>query len=214
MMDEQHSWRRVYEFWFPAGLDKADLKTHQEIGQWWMRGGANAELPPFAPLVEAAASGSLDDWAASPLGRLSLILVLDQFPRGLFAGTPRAYASDPDALRLSEEGLRNGHYDALSHFWEKMFFVLPMAHTEGPDHLDRMNRLVALAAQWVEEGAQQLRPLAEFALSQARSNKETIAQFGRYPHRNAALGRTTTPEEVTYLEKGDYVHNRPIPSSR
>ena len=51
---------------------------------------------------------------------------------------PRAYASDPDALRLTEEGLRNGHCDALGYFWEKMFFVLPMAHTEGPDHLNRM----------------------------------------------------------------------------
>ena len=57
------------------------------------------------------------------MGRLSLIVVLDQFPRGLFAGTPKAYATDPDALRIAEEGLRNGHYDALTKPWEKTFFL-------------------------------------------------------------------------------------------
>ena len=81
---------------------------------WWMRGGANAELHQFAPLVHAAKAGELDRWIGTPRGRLSLIVVLDQFPRGLFAGTPEAYSSDPDTVRIAEEGFRSGHYDALS----------------------------------------------------------------------------------------------------
>ena len=88
----------------------------------WFGGGTNADLPPFAPLVDAAASGALDGWLATPRGRLSLILVLDQFPRGLWPGTPRAFAHDPLALRLAEEGIGNGDYDALPHLWEKTFF--------------------------------------------------------------------------------------------
>jgi uncharacterized protein (DUF924 family) len=212
-MEEHRNWQRVYDFWFPGGLDKADLKTHGEMAQWWMRGGANAELPPFTPLVEAAISGALDDWATNPQGRLSLIIVLDQFPRGLFAGTPKAYGSDPDALRLAEEGLENGQYDALAHPWEKFFFTLPFEHTEGPDHLQRLDRVVALAEQRVVDAPSHLRQLYEFAVSQSRANRETISRFGRYPHRNAVLGRTTMPEEVEYLEKGDFVYKRPIPDA-
>src|SRR5919206_1449348 len=104
-MSPQPDWRIVYDFWFPPGLDDADLETHRQMFLWWFRGGANPELPRFAPVLEAARAGRLDDWLAIPLGRLSLIIVLDQFSRGLFAGTPEAYASDPDALRIAEEGL-------------------------------------------------------------------------------------------------------------
>ena len=106
-MSEDRDWRRVYDFWFPADLDKADLKTHRQMLQWWMQGGANAELPQFASLLEAATLGSLDYWAKDhPKGRLSLIIRVDQFPRGLFAGTPKAFVFDPDALQLTEVGLK------------------------------------------------------------------------------------------------------------
>ena len=82
-------WRPVYDFWFPPGLEEADLATHNRMALWWMRGGATAELPPFAGTLEAAKAGRLDAWSVTPRGRLSLIVVLDQFPRGLHAGTPR-----------------------------------------------------------------------------------------------------------------------------
>src|SRR5215217_3406755 len=96
-MSEAQDWRTVYDFWFPPGLDDADPEAHRRMFGRWFGGGANAELPPFAPVVEAARAGCLGHWLATPLGRLALIVVLDQFPRGLFAGTPAAYASDPDA---------------------------------------------------------------------------------------------------------------------
>jgi len=144
-MGEAEEWRTVYEFWFPPGLHEADLETHVLRFGWWFGGGSNLELPPFAPLVEAARASRLDRWLVVPLGRLSLILVLDQFPRGLFAGTPEAYACDPDALQIAEEGLWNGHFDALTKSWEKMFFLMPLAHSEGPDHLERLERVVVMA---------------------------------------------------------------------
>jgi uncharacterized protein (DUF924 family) len=211
--DTSQDWQPVYNFWFPPGLEAADLQRHWEMLEWWMRGGANAALPPFAPLVEAARSRHLEHWLATPKGRLSLILVLDQFPRGLFAGTPGAFASDAHALRIAEEGLRNGHYEALVSPWEKFFFVLPLAHTEGADHLERMKRVVALGERLAAEAPAHLQALYQFSLSQARGHLDVIRRFGRFPHRNIILGRTSTPDELAYLAKGDFVHTRQLPQT-
>jgi uncharacterized protein (DUF924 family) len=176
---------------------------------WWFGGGSNPELPLFASTVQTARTGHLDDWLATPLGRLSLIIVLDQFPRSLFAATPEAYVSDPDALRIAEEGLRNGHYDALTRPWEKTFFFMPLGHAEGPDHRERLERVVALAERITLEAPERLQPLYRHSAGQARGHLEVIARFGRFPHRNPILGRPSTPEEQVYLDKGDFVHIRP-----
>jgi len=210
-MNDMPNWRSVYDFWFPPGLESASQETHWRMLQWWMGGGANAELARFAPVVAAARADNLQHWLAEPRGRLSLIVVLDQFTRGLLAGTPEAYASDESALRITEEGLRSGDYESLSHPWEKFFFLMPIAHAEGPDHRERMERIVILSEAAVTDVPEHLRPMFEFSLSQARGHRDVIARFGRFPHRNAVLGRTSTPEEMEYLEKGDYVFNRSIP---
>jgi uncharacterized protein (DUF924 family) len=206
-------WQQVYRFWFPVDLSKAGAAAHWQMLAWWMRGGANAELARFAPVVRAARDGRLDHWSETPLGRLSLIIVLDQFPRGLFAGRAEAYSSDGDALRLAEEGFRNGHYDALTSAYERFFHLLPLAHAEGPDHLERMRRIVAISEQAIDEAPEHLKPVWQFSLSQARANFEVIARFGRYPHRNPVLGRTSTPEELSYLAKGALVHAQSLPIS-
>ncbi len=209
--DAAQDWWRVYDFWFPPGLDDADAETHRRMFEWWFGGGSNAELPPFAPVLEAAKAGRLHHWSATPLGRLSLILVLDQFPRGLFVGTPEAYASDPNALRIAKEGLRNGHHAALAKPWEKMFFAMPLVHAEGPGHRERVERVVALTQALATEVPERLRPLYEFSANQARGHRDVIARFGRFPHRNPVLGRAPSPEEAAYLAKGDFVHTRPPP---
>ena len=201
-------WRRIYDFWFPVDLSDADIGDHWRMLTWWMRGGANAELLQFEPVVRAAKAGHLDSWLSTPRGRLSLIVVLDQFPRGLFAGTPEAYSSDPAALKIVEEGFGNGHYDALTTPYERFFYFLPYAHAEGPDHLKRMKRIVAVSEQAVDEAPEHLKPVWLFSLSQARANLEVISRFGRFPHRNPVLGRTSSPEELVYLAKGDFVHLR------
>lgn len=210
-MDETPRWQAVYEFWFPPGLDETGPDAHREMFVRWFGGGANAGLAPFAPVVEAADAGRLDDWLDVPLGRLSLILVLDQFPRGLFAGTPAAYARDPDALRVAEEGLRNGQYEALTRPWEKMFFSMPLAHAEGPGHPERLGRVVALAERVAADAPGHLQPLYQHSARQARGHLDTVSRFGRFPHRNAVLGRASTPEEAAYLERGDFVHTRMPP---
>ena len=210
-MTGSNDWHPIYDFWFPPGLDTAEPETHRAMFTWWLGGGANPELPQFGSLVDAAGTGRLDHWQANPAGRLALILLLDQFPRGLFPGTARAYATDPAALRIAESGIRIGHYDALPRSWERTFFFMPLAHTEGPDHLARLDRVVAMAEAVVLTVPEPLEPLYRFSASQARAHRETIAIFGRYPHRNAALGRTSTSEELAYLERGDFVHQRRPP---
>ncbi len=195
-MEPQADWRTVYDFWFPPGLDDADPETHRRMFLWWFGGGSSPELPQFAPLVQAARTGRLDHWLFEPLGRLSLIVVLDQFPRGLFAGTPEAYVSDPDALRIAEEGLRNGHYDALAWPWEKTFFLMPLGHAEGPGHRERLERVVGLTERIAFEAPECLQPLYRHSVSQACGHLKIISRFGRFPHRNAILGRAPRPEEL------------------
>jgi len=210
-MNEPLHWQAIYDFWFPPSLEDKSQETHWRMLRWWMGGGANAEITRFAPVLKAARSGQLDPWLSAPRGRLSLIVVLDQFTRGLLAGTPEAYASDQEALRIAEEGLRNGDYEFLTHPWEKFFFLMPIAHAEGPDHRERMERIVKLSEAAAVDVPEYLQPVFEFSLSQARGHRDVIARFGRYPHRNAVLGRTSTAEELAYLEKGDYVYNRSLP---
>lgn len=205
-MAEPPHWRSVYDFWFPQGL--AEAATHRRMIVWWFDGGANAVLQPYAPTLRAASAGRLEHWNETPQGRLSLILTLDQFPRGLFAGTHDAYAADPQALQLAEQGIVNGQYDALLAPWEKTFFLLPLAHAEGPGHVKRLRQVVALTDAIARNASAELRAFYEFSAGQARGNLEVITRFGRFPHRNPILGRPSTTAERRYLEIGDFVHNR------
>lgn len=198
----------VLRFWFPASLrhDDASLARHFE---WWFRGGGDAEIAArFAPLLERAIAGELDGWAEAPRSRLALLVVLDQFSRSLFRGTPRAFAQDPKARALALEGLERGHYAALADPFQKTFFLLPLGHSEELAHLERA---VALAEALVQEAPPELRKALEHSASQARGHRDVVARFGRQPHRNAILGRTSTPEELAYLAAGDLVHLRRLP---
>lgn len=211
IFDGGAGWPAVHEFWFPPGLDEAGGGTHRAMFGRWFGGGTNRELPPFAPLVASAKGGHLDEWLAHATGRLSLILLLDQFSRGLFAGTPEAYAADPLALRIAQDGIRNGHYDALTRPWEKTFFIMPLGHAEGPEHLARLDLLVMLTLELARSVPSDLRPLYTFSAGQARAHREVITRFGRYPHRNAVLGRPSTADELAYLAAGEFVHTRSPP---
>lgn len=209
-------WGPILDFWFPAEMARRELAFHLKMSDWWMKGGAAPDLPQFAHYVEAAAVGGLDDWATTAHGRLCLIIVLDQFPRGLFVGTARAYAYDEVTLRLCEDGLANGHALELKSLFEQFFFTLPMVHAEGPDHLARLNRLLQLNIEALPSLIRDypaLQPIFEFSIGQICGNIEVISRFGRFPHRNAPLGRRSTEDELTYIETGDFVHLRRPPTT-
>lgn len=198
----------VLRFWFPE-LSGADHAWMVRQFEWWFRGSGDSAISErFSVLLARATRGQLDHWAERPRSRLALIIVLDQFSRSLYRHTSRAFAQDQKALSLALEGIETGHFTALESPWEKTFFFLPLVHSEELSHLERA---VELAEQLVERAPPELRKILEHSAAQARGHRDVIARFGRHPHRNALLGRQSTPEEVDYLASGQLVHTRAPP---
>ena len=140
-----------------------------------------------------------------PRARLALNIVLDQFSRTVYRDTSQAFAQDSKALGLAIDGLERGHYAQLATVWEKTFFLLPLGHSE---QIALLERCVLLCQALVDEAPEQLRKVYAFSASQARGHRDVIARFGRHPHRNAVLGRTSTEDERAYLASGELVHRR------
>lgn len=203
-------WDGILDFWFPEGTDLGiDGRRHYDLWMWRMRGGADEEIiARYSDTTKRAARGELDGWAKDPHGRLALIIVLDQFPRSVWRDTPRAFAQDEKALALAQEGYSNGHYDALETPWYKTIYNLPLAHCEGIDHLERIELCTRLAKEIWDDAPEHLKPGYQFMASQPVEVRKVIAAYGRHPHRNAALGRPSTPEEETYIAAGKFPHRR------
>ena len=143
----------------------------------------------FLALYEQAAQGRLDGWAATPKGALALLILLDQFPRNAFRDTPRMFATDGLALARAEQAIAAGH-DRATDAGLRAFFYLPFEHSE---RLDDQRRAVELT-----------RPLGGETLRYAEIHHDIIARFGRFPHRNAILGRVSSPEEEAFLQSGGF----------
>jgi len=201
------SFEEVLRFWFP-GDELADGESATARLEWWFRGGTDEEiLARFVPVLDRAARGELDDWAAAAYSRLALIIVLDQFSRTVFRGTPRAFEQDGKALALALGGLGNGFFDELDSPWKKTFFMMPLSHSEILEHHEQV---VRRTRQIADEAPPALRRVFEHSANQARGHRDVIVRFGRHPHRNAVLGRTSTPEEEAYLASGDVVPLRSV----
>ena len=202
--------QEILSYWFPPGIHEADAETYREQWLRWFAGGPEVEqeiTDRFGEVLEQARRGELDSWAETPRGRLALIIVLDQFSRSVYKDTPLAYAQDPAALRLAQEGIEAG-MDRGMEVAERLFFMMPLGHAEGPDHLERIDLAVRGAEEQVYLAPAHLKPLYEFSLGQARAHRDVIAHFGRHAHRNAILGRAYTPEELEYLKNEILVHMR------
>ena len=143
----------------------------------------------FLSLYEMAARGELTGWLATPDGALALVLLLDQFPRNAFRGTPRMYATDAFARQVGSAAIDAGH-DRAVNAQLQLFFYLPLGHSEN---LADQERSVALAER-----------LGEPSLSHAKGHRDIIRRFGRFPHRNPVLGRTMRPEEQQFLDAGGF----------
>ena len=175
---------QVMRFWFANGEGDA---------RWFEKNGAfDAEIRMrFLALHEEAAAGTLDGWKESPGDCLALIVLLDQFPRNMFRATLRAFATDGRALAAARHAVAQG-YDRPMTPSQRMFVYLPFEHSES------------LADQ--EISCRLNEPLAAFPATHdvyryALRHREIVARFGRFPHRNAALGRASTPEEIEFLKE-------------
>lgn len=199
----------VLNLWFPDTGHENSLETH---GAFWgerMQGGMDAIIcEKYAGLTEAAAEGRLDHWADTPRGRLALIIALDQFPRSLWRDTPGCYAQDIKATRLVWQAIEAGDHLTLAP-WEAMFLVIANDHCEGPDHLDRMDRMDVVVDSILDRMPTAVAPLADGARQQRARVRANIESFGRHPHRNGILGRRSSPEETAYIEAGVFPHETP-----
>ncbi|HET9067149.1 MAG TPA: DUF924 family protein [Amaricoccus sp.] len=207
---DDQPWCGVLQFWFPEGASlQIDAAPHRDHWSWRMQGGADSEIiARYSDLTARAAAGELDHWAADAEGRLALIVLLDQFSRSVWRGSPRAFAQDPAALALSTEGLSNGHYAALPTPWFKVVHGLPLGHCEGPDHLARLDRLIGLREDIAARAPAHLQEIYRSLVNRARDVRKVIAAFGRHPHRNQVLGRDPTPAEEAYLKQADFPHEK------
>jgi len=202
----------VLSYWFPAeDIFDADQETFGRQMQWWFQGGPEVDREiseRFGEVLEQARRGELDHWAQTPQGRLALIVVLDQFSRNVYRGSALSYAQDEKALELAVEGI-DAEMDRELSPMERIFFWMPIGHSED---LALQERSVRNQEEGAANAPPHLRAMAEFGVSQARAARDVIARFGRHPHRNEILGRTSTPEELEYLRTETPPHMRRPPS--
>ncbi|MDO9524821.1 MAG: DUF924 family protein [Gemmobacter sp.] len=169
----------------------------EEVGQagWYAAGDdLDTEIRDrFSDVWKAALDGGLDHWIDGPAGTLAYIVLTDQFPRNMWRGQARAFATDGLALAASERAIAEG-WDLQAPEPERQFFYLPFMHSEAPAH---QTACIAYFAQRMPDTG------APNHLH-ARAHAAVIAQFGRFPYRNAALGRETTPAEATFMADGGY----------
>ncbi len=171
---------RVLEFWFsPASRPR-----------WFVRSEAfDREIRErLGELHARAAAGGLDGWATTPHGALALVVLLDQVPRNAYRGTPEMFASDAKAREIARAAIDAGHDRDLTQE-ERLFMYLPLEHSED---LADQERCVELVRELDEQPQW---------LGYAIRHRDIVARFGRFPHRNAVLGRESTAEEREFLQQ-------------
>ena len=170
----------ILKFWFIELVPK----------DWWGGGKILDQTiaQRFGETVDQALAGELYGWRTTAKGRLAEIICLDQFTRNTFRGTAKAFSGDGMALILAQEAIAGGHDAALTEV-QRPFFYMPLMHSESLT----IHKLAAQKFAECEDAAN---------LGHLQDHTEVLEKFGRYPSRNAALGRPSTPEEIAYLKDG------------
>ncbi|MEM7705207.1 MAG: DUF924 family protein [Pseudomonadota bacterium] len=184
---------QVLSYWFGP-------EPYQERKSLWWGGKKNdaAIIERWRVAVEQALAGGLEEWTATAQGNLALILLSDQLTRNVYRGTAQAFAGDAMARACVARGLERGdlaHYHPL----EAVFFLMPLEHHES---MESQRQALQLMRELREQCPPELRKILDSNIEYARSHGEIIERFGRFPHRNVALGRPSTPQEAAYLASG------------
>jgi uncharacterized protein (DUF924 family) len=185
---EMKDYQAVLDYWFGDGSDPA--RRQREL---WFAGSARVDADVrrrFLPEVESAERGELDHWRQAPEACLALIVLLDQFPLMIFRGQARGYRDGNLALPVARHLVEHG-FDASYTPSQRLFAYLPFEHSED---LADQERALALF------GKMRHLPGIASAYDYAVKHWEVVERFGRFPHRNEALGRTSTPEEIKFLK--------------
>lgn len=185
----------VLEFWFgPAGSD-----PYANASKWWKKDpDFDAEIREhFGSALEAAARGELDGWRDEARSCIAFIILIDQFSRNIHRGSAESFAADHRALEACTRGMERG-LDAELSPAERTFFYMPLMHAED---LDAQNRCIIALATLTEELPEDQRARTLQNVVFAVKHQKIVKRFGRFPHRNAILGRESTPEEVEFLKQ-------------
>ncbi len=185
----------IHRFWF-GELDDAGLCKPRQRQLWFRKSDDTDRLcrERFGGLVDQALSGGLEHWPDSDRGRVALVLLLDQFTRNIYRDTARAFAGDPRALALARETIAAGHHRRLPAI-HQVFLFMPLEHCED---LGVQEQCVALFEELAAvTGSDEIADFTRYA----RAHRDVIASFGRFPHRNALLGRHSSAAEIEYLEQ-------------
>lgn len=185
------AWQAVLDFWFGTS-DAPEYGLARP--EWFRKSDAfDDEIRTrFGAIHDRAVAGELTDWTESPLGACALLVVLDQFSRNLYRGRPEAFAGDARALSVARDLVEAGDDQRLPTPQHRLFVYLPFEHDES---LEAQHVSLQLFEGLVREAG-----LVD-NLDAARRHAVIIERFGRYPHRNAALGRVSTPEEIEFLKQ-------------
>jgi uncharacterized protein (DUF924 family) len=189
----------VLDFWLGDGLERGWCSDKRD--DLWFGGSPAIDArirERFGALVEHAIDGGLADWETRIDTRLALLLLLDQFTRNVHRGQARAFAGDARAQQLSLQAHASG-MDAELATVGRVFLHMPLMHAED---LDLQNESVQRFQRLLDTCAPELRDTLARNLEFARVHRDIVEQFGRFPYRNAVLGRTSTPEEEAFLKDG------------
>lgn len=188
----------VLDFWFgDNGTTEAVVARQRKL--WFGKSEANDALvrERFGDTLAAAMAGELADWQSSPAGRLALIIVLDQFPHHVWRGDGKSFSCDDVALALALDTIKQGDDELVSPL-ARVFVYLPLEHAE---QLDVQDLSVAMYEKLVLDADDSEKAVFEGFLDYARQHRDVIQRFGRFPHRNAMLGRASSAEELEFLEQ-------------
>lgn len=194
-----HAWQPLLDWWFGADPGTATEIAAARHGLWFGKRDSQdreAEVR-FGAQVEQALAGGLREWGEDPQGWLALLILFDQLPRMIFRDTPRAFAGDSLARPLLRDGLDRGWDRRLAPI-QRVFAYLIFEHSED---LSLQNRAVGLFTDLLNEAADDERAVFAGYLDFAERHQRIIARFGRFPHRNAILGRPSTDEEQAFLRE-------------
>ena len=189
----------VLHYWLADGLEN-DWPS-ASLSQRWFGGGVEQDVEIdalFGPVVAAALEGDLTDWEHTPLTRLALVIVLDQFTRNIHRGQAKAFAGDERAQQLVLQSLAMDQDQALPRAG-RVFFYMPLMHAES---LALQDECVSRFEALVNGSPPELSETLSGNLRFAREHRDIIQRFGRFPYRNAVLGRKSSTEESAFLKDG------------
>ena len=189
-------WEEVLDFWF-GPIDESGSAAPEKSKRWFGGGpDFDAEVRArFEPAWHAIAAGEKDDWLDTPRGKLAAIIVLDQLSRNMFRDMAKMYAADDRAIALALGAIERGD-DRTLPLAMRTFLYMPLMHAED---VELQDRCVALFESLRDELEGDRRERIAGHVEYARRHRDVVARFGRFPHRNAILGRETTPEEAAFL---------------